>query len=487
MENRKRFKKIFIALLMVGALIGLGYGVSTAVKHSETVPSSTSPKDVETPMIPVNFSDVAEKVRAGVVNVQVTKTVKNLDYGFRDFSGNPFGDQNPFGDFFGPFQRGNPPRGFEQQGVGSGFVISRDGYILTNNHVVEGADQIKVKLANGKEFDGKVIGRDPKTDLAVIKIEGSADLQALSLGNSDDLKVGSWVVAIGSPFGLEQTVTAGIVSAKGRVIGSGPYDNFIQTDASINPGNSGGPLVNLKGEVVGINTAIIASGQGIGFAIPVNMAKEVVPQLEQKGHVTRGWLGVGIQEVTPALAKSFDLKEKKGALVSQVYKGSPAEKAGIEQGDIILQFDGKDVADSKDLPRIVASTPVGKSVTIKLLRNGKPMEHEVKVGEMEEQREVAKAPSHKSLGITIQNITPEVARGLGLKKDTGVVVTRVEPGSPASEAGLQSGDVILEVNRSPVKDAGDFIQKVDKARDQNNVLLFIQRGQNNLFAAVTPK
>jgi serine protease Do len=203
--------------------------------------------------------------------------------------------------------------------------------------------------------------------------------------------------------------------------------------------------------------------------------------------VTRGWLGVGIQEVTPGLAKSFDLKEKKGALVSQVYKGSPAEKAGIEQGDIILQFNGKDVADSKDLPRMVASTPVGKGVTVKLLRNGKALDREVKVGEMEEKAEVAKAPSHKSLGITIQNITPEIAKSLGLKKDTGVVVTRVEPGSPASEAGIQSGDVILEVNRSSVKDAGDFVQKVEKARDQNNVLLFIQRGQNNLFAAVTPK
>jgi serine protease Do len=483
MENKKRLKKIVIALLMAGALVGLGYGVSTAVRHSEAAPLSTTSSAVETPMIPVNFSDVAEKVRAGVVNVQVTKTVKNLDFGPRDF----FGGQNPFGDFFGPFSQGNPPRGFQQQGVGSGFVISRDGYILTNNHVVDGADQIKVKLADGKEFNGKVIGRDPKTDLAVIKIEGAADLQALPLGNSDDLKVGSWVVAVGSPFGLEQTVTAGIVSAKGRVIGSGPYDNFIQTDASINPGNSGGPLVNLKGEVVGINTAIIASGQGIGFAIPVNMAKEIVPQLEEKGHVTRGWLGVGIQEVTPALAKSFDLKEKKGALVSQVYKDSPAEKAGIEQGDIIVQYDGKVVADSKDLPRMVASTPVGKSVTVKLLRNGKPVERDVKVGEMEEKQEMAKAPAQKSLGITVQNITPEIARGLGLKKDTGVVITRVEPGSPASEAGLESGDVVLEVNRAPVKDAGDFVKKVEKARDQNNVLLFIQRGQNNLFAAVTPR
>jgi serine protease Do len=353
--------------------------------------------------------------------------------------------------------------------------------------VVEDADQIKVKLANGKEYDGKVIGRDPKTDLALMKVEGSSDLHPLTLGNSDDLKVGSWVVAIGSPFGLEQTVTAGIVSAKGRVIGSGPYDNFIQTDASINPGNSGGPLINMRGEVIGINTAIIASGQGIGFAIPINMAKEIVPQLQEKGHVTRGWLGVSIQEVTPELAKSFDLKEKKGALVAQVVSGSPAEKAGIEQGDVIVEFDGKEVVDSKDLPRIVASTSVGKAVTIKLSRNGKVLERQVKVGEMEEKVEVAKTPSHKSLGITVQNLTPEIAKGLGLEKDTGVVVTRVEPGSAAGNAGIQTGDVIREVNRKPVKDVEDFVQKIEKAKLQDSALLLLQRGQNNLFAAVTTK
>jgi serine protease Do len=272
------------------------------------------------------------------------------------------------------------------------------------------------------------------------------------------------------------------------VIGSGPYDDFIQTDASINPGNSGGPLVNMKGEVVGINTAIIASGKGIGFAIPINMAKEIALQLQEKGHVTRGWLGVSIQEVTPVLAKSFGLNEKKGALVAQVFSSSPAEKAGIERGDVIVEFDGKEVADSKDLPRIVSSTPVGKSVTIKLSRNGKVLDRQVKVGEMEEKAEVAKAPSsNKSLGITVQNITPEIAKGLGLKKDTGVVVTRVEPGSPAANAGIQTGDVIQEVNRKPVRNVEDFAQKVEKAKEQENVLLLLQRGQNSLFAAVTPK
>ncbi len=480
MEQKKHLKTILIALLLAGSILGLGYGMSTAIKPSNTPTTSVSTL-FETPMVPANFSDLAEKVRSGVVNIQVVKKIKNVDFGFRHFPGNPFGD------FFGPFSEGNPPGGFEQRGVGSGFIMSREGYILTNNHVVEEADQIKVKLANGKEYDGKVVGRDPKTDLALIKIKASSDLQPLNLGNSDELKVGSWVVAVGSPFGLEQTVTAGIVSAKGRVIGSGPYDNFIQTDASINPGNSGGPLINMKGEVVGINTAIIASGQGIGFAIPINMAKEIAPQLQEKGHVTRGWLGVSIQELTPELAKSFALKEKKGALVAQVVSGSPAEKAGIEQGDVIVELDGKEVSDSKDLPRMVASTPVGKAATIKLLRNGKVLDLQVKVGEIEEKVEITKAPSHKSLGITVQNFTPEIAKGLGLKKDKGVVVTGVEAGSPAANAGIQTGDIIREVNRKPIKDVNDFVQKIEKAKDQDNILLFLQRGQNNLFAAVTPK
>ena len=485
MEQKKHLKTILMALLMVGAMLGFGYGISTVIQpHNPQITSASTIS--ETPMVPANFSNLAEKVRPGVVNIQVVKKVKSVDFGFR---GNPFGEQNPFGDFFGPFSEGTPPsREYKQQGVGSGFVISQDGYILTNNHVVEDADQIKVKLSNGKEYEGKVVGRDPKTDLAVVKIERASDLHPLKLGNSEDLKVGSWVVAIGSPFGLEQTVTAGIVSAKGRVIGSGPYDNFIQTDASINPGNSGGPLVNMSGEVVGINTAIIPNGQGIGFAIAINTAKEIVPQLEEKGHVTRGWMGVSIQEVTPALAKSFDLKEKQGALVAQVVSGGPAEKGGIEQGDVILGFDGKEIVESKDLPRIVASTPVGKTVTVKLLRNGKVVDRQLKVGEMEEKVDISKLPSsHKTLGIVVQNLTPEIAKELGVKRDAGIVVTQVEPGSPAANAGIETGDVIQQVNRKPVKNVEDFVQKVERTTDKDNVLLLIQRGQNRLFAALTPK
>ena len=334
-----------------------------------------------------------------------------------------------------------------------------------------------------------MVGRDPKTDVALIKIDGASGLTPLNLGNSDDLKVGNWVVAIGSPFGLEQTVTAGIVSGKGRVIGSGPYDNFIQTDASINPGNSGGPLVNLKGEVVGINTAIIASGQGIGFAIPINMAKEVVVQLKEKGSVTRGWLGLGIQEVTPQLAQAFGLKDKKGALVSQVAQDGPADKGGIQQGDVIVTFDGKEVADAQELPRLVASTPVGKSVTLKVARNGGFVDRTVKIGQMEQEKVAAAAgPSHKSLGIAVQNLTPNIAEELGVQGGTGVVVAEVEPGSPASEAGLQPGDVIRQVNRAPVKDVQDFSQKIEKTKGQQAaIVLLLQRRGSTLFAAVTPK
>jgi len=369
-------------------------------------------------------------------------------------------------------------------------VISADGYILTNNHVVHEATEIKVKLADGKEYDAKVVGRDLKTDLALLKAEGASGLHALQLGDSDSLKVGNWVVAIGSPFGLEQTVTAGIVSAKGRVIGSGPYDNFIQTDASINPGNSGGPLLNTKGEVIGINTAIFSQSGGnvgIGFAIPVNMAKEIVPQLKDKGRVTRGWLGVGIQKITPELSKSFGLKDEKGALVAQVVKGGPADKGGIETGDVIVEFDGNKVSDSNELPRMVAPLSVGKTVTVKVLRGGNVVDREVKIGQLEEQKEeVASDTTRKPLGMTVQNITPEIAKGLGLKSETGVVVASVVPGTPAANADIRSGDVIQQVNKKPVKDVEDFKQKIENTKDQETILLLIQRGENTLFAALTP-
>ena len=495
MEQKIKIKTIFITLLAAAAMVGFGYGMATALKPDaidKSLPPNNQPAASMatvsgTPMVPANFSDLAEQVRSGVVNIQVVKKVKNVGFGAPHFNGNPFGGRNPFDDFFGPSPEGNSPRGFEQRGVGSGFVMSEDGFILTNNHVIEDADRIKVKFADGKDFTARVVGRDPKTDLALIKIDGAAALHPLKLGNSESLKVGSWVVAVGSPFGLEQTVTVGIVSAKGRVIGSGPYDNFIQTDASINPGNSGGPLVNMNGEVIGINTAIIPNAQGIGFATPINMATEILPQLQKKGHVTRGWLGVSIQEVTPELAKSFSLDKNKGALVAEVFKASPAERAGIEQGDIILQFNGKDIAESKELPRMMAATPVGDTVALKVLRNGKTITCQVNAGEMQEKEVASLDTPRESLGLTVQNITPDIAQELGLGKAGGVVVAGVEPGSPASDVGIQPGDVIQGVNQKPVKDVDDFVVKIEKAGKQENVLLLIKRGNNNLYAALEQK
>ena len=501
MDQKKTFRIVLVSLIVVGLTVGFGYGISRAVKTSDSSASVTSKSSDVPIMVPGNFAELAEKARPGVVNIQTVKTIKGGGRVFRHFFGNPFGGQSPFGrqnpfdgenpfeDFFGPQNDDGPSDNFQQKSLGSGFIIDREGHIVTNNHVVDGADGVKVKLANGKEFDAKVIGRDAKTDLALIKISGSSDLQPLKMGNSDDEKVGNWVVAIGSPFGLEQTVTAGIVSAKGRILGSGPYDNFIQTDASINPGNSGGPLINMKGEVIGINTAIIASGQGIGFAIPINTANDVIPQLKNKGQVTRGWLGVSIQDITPELAKSFGLKEKKGALVADVVKDGPAEKAGIERGDVIVEFDGKEIAESKDLPRIVAAVPVGKSVTIKLLKDGKMISKDVKIAQMEEvATDSAKAPVRKQIGITVQNITPEIGRALGLKNANGAVITQVEPGSPAADAGLQRGDVIREVNRKTIKNVDEFFQNIERAKkgnESNSLLLLIQRNENNLYIAVT--
>ena len=424
-----------------------------------------------------------------MVNIQTTKTAKGGGRVYRHFFGSPFRKQNPFEDFFGKgFNDEDSQKSIQQKSLGSGFIIDREGYIVTNNHVIENADEIKVKLANGREFAARVVGADPKTDLALIKIEGSKDLTPLKMGDSDALQVGSWVVAVGSPFGLEQTVTAGIISAKARTIGAGPYDNFIQTDASINVGNSGGPLIDTRGEVIGINTAIVSTGQGIGFAIPVNLAKEVVAQLKDKGKVTRGWLGVGIQEVTPELAKSFGLKEERGALVAQVFKETPAEQAGIEQGDVIVEFDGKQINSSRDLPQIVASTPAGKNVSIKIVRNGKTITKEIKIAEMQGKTTgVVEAPTGKKLGIAVQDITPELARELGLKDSKGVVVAQVEQGGAAADAGMRKGDVIREVNRKPVADVQGFMKEVGQAKDGGSTLLLVQRGENKMFVAVTPK
>lgn len=435
-------------------------------------------------MIPKNFSELAEKARPGVVNIRTVKTVKGGGRVFRHFYGSPFGDKDPFKDFFAPFFGEEPHREFKQQSLGSGFIIDREGYIVTNNHVIDEADQIKVRLANNKEFDAEVVGRDPKTDLALIKIAASKDLKPLKLGDSDKLQVGTWVVAIGSPFGLEQTVTAGIVSAKGRVIGSGPYDDFIQTDASINPGNSGGPLLNMEGEVVGINTAIVASGQGIGFAIPISLASGIIEQLKQTGEVSRGWLGVGIQDLTPELADYYGIDREKGVLVTRVYEDNPADKAGIKPNDIIIAVDGKEVATSRELSRVIADSPIGKKTAIRLIRDGKEKTVYVKLTKRDDSRLPTERPAEtgNELGIEVRELEPETARRFGFDEDEqGLLITAVSPGSKADQAGIQQGDLIKEINRRPVKSAQDFKARFDRIKEGDTVQLLIRRGRTGFL------
>jgi serine protease Do len=433
---------------------------------------------------PQSFADLAEKVNPAVVNISTTTILKVPGNPFRQFFGP---EEGPFGDFFHHFFGNVPDQEMKQQSLGSGFIIDKDGYILTNNHVVAGAEEIKVKLADGREFKARVVGRDSKTDLALLKISSLfKNLPVLPLGDSDTMRVGDWVLAIGNPFGLGHTVTQGIISATGRVIGSGPYDDFLQTDAPINPGNSGGPLINLKGEVIGINSAIIATGQGIGFAIPSNMARNIASQLKEKGKVVRGWIGVTIQSVTSEIAQSFGLKEAKGALVADVVSGGPAEKAGIKRGDIIVAFDGRDIKNSTDLPRIVAETPVGKTVDVGIIRNGKEMTVKMTIEEMTEKRmeESRTRRPVSDLGMRVSNITPALRSELGIRDRSGVVVTNVTPGSPADDAGIQPGDVIKEVNHHQITNLNEYDSAMGGAEEGKPVLLLIKRGGQTFYVSI---
>jgi len=428
-----------------------------------------------------DFAELAALLKPTVVNISTAKTIAPQKRPHRAPS--PYG-QDPFQDFFDRFFEGMPQHPYKQRSLGSGFIISDDGYILTNNHVVAGADEIKVKLADGREFKGEIKGADEKLDLALIKINGKDHFSVAHLGDSDVIRVGEWVMAIGNPFGLEQTVTAGIISAKGRVIGSGPYDDYLQTDASINPGNSGGPLFNVRGEVVGINTAIVAGGQGIGFAIPVNMAKGIITQLKETGKVTRGWIGVAIQAVTPDLAQSFGLEGEKGALVSEVVKDGPADKAGLKAGDIILEFDGKMIHEMNELPRLVAATPVGKKVEIKLLRDGKEVKVSVTVARLKEEGGEAAAQVTDTLGMSVADLTGERAAQMGIAEAKGVVVVDVKPGGIAEEAGIAKGDVVTEINNAKIATVGDY-EKAVAARKKGTVMrLLLRRGDSSLFVAL---
>ena len=428
-----------------------------------------------------DFVELSKKLKPSVVNISTAKTVSpqtNLQR-----PRNPFG-QDPFDDFFNRFFEA-PQHSFKQRSLGSGFIINNNGYILTNNHVVGGADEIKVKLSDGREFKATVKGTDEKLDLAVLKIEVKGVLPVAEMGDSDAIQVGEWVMAIGNPFGLNQTVTAGIVSAKGRVIGSGPYDDYIQTDASINPGNSGGPLFNAQGKVIGINTAIIQGGQGIGFAIPINMAKAVLPQLEDKGKVTRGWLGVGIQAVTPELAQSFGVEGEKGALVADVTKDGPADKVGLKSGDIIMEFDGKEILEMNNLPRFVAATPVGKKVKLKLLRNGKTEELAVTIERLRDGEEsVAPVSMQDRLGISVKELSGELAAELRIKETKGVVVVAVKPAGIADEAGITGGDVIKEINGKAINTVDDYTKAISAHKKGAVMRLLLRRGDSSLFVAI---
>ena len=461
--RKKRLFWTFVCLIVFPIASTLMLSLSSLEAAASILPSQ----------IPASFSELAKEASPSVVNISAVKVIKRGE----KFT-MPFEKNDPFRDFFERYFRDQVPKEYRQKGLGSGFIIDKEGYIFTNNHVVEMAEEIKVTLSDKREFEAKIIGRDPKTDLALIKIEGAEGLNPLPLGDSDKLNVGDWVVAIGNPFNLGHTVTAGIVSAKFRNIGAGPYDNFIQTDASINPGNSGGPLLNTKGEVIGINTAITSPSGGsigIGFAIPVNMAKDLLPQLK-KGKVVRGWLGVVIQEITPDLKDKLNLKDDSGALVSDVAEGGPAEKAGMKRGDVILSFDGKDIKESKELPYIVSSTPVGKTVPVVIMRKGQKETIRVKLGELEENEEApVVSKGGPDIGLTVEEITPELARSQGLSESTGVIIVEVQSNSSAGEAGLRRGDIIMEIDQEKINDLETYNEKLESYRAGDTILFLIKR------------
>ncbi len=466
------------------AVLGLALAVlAPRIGYSSTPPAplwSNRPVAVAAASVPIpNWVELVKALKPAVVNI----STKRVERGLPDFQG-PLDQQNPFQQFFKPFFDNHPRT---VRSLGSGFIINPTGYVLTNNHVIDNATEIHVTLADGRELPAKVVGRDPKTDLALLKVDGT-DLPVIPLGHSSTLEVGAPVMAIGNPFGLEETVTTGIVSAKGRVIGDGPYDSFIQTDAAINPGNSGGPLINARGQAVGVNTAIFSrsgGSVGIGFAIPIDLAKPVVTQLAETGHVTRGWLGVTIQPLTPALAKSFGVPDTKGALVASVGDGSPAQKAGLRRGDVITEYNGHKVARSTDLPLVVADTPIGREVPLTVFRDGKSIRLTARIAQLEEpeQKAMAQAGS-KTLGLSVESLTPAVAHQLSLSEQHGVLVKEVQDDSPAANAGIQAGDVIVEVDHQPVGSASELRRDVDRHAKGTPLLVRVDRNGSSLYAAI---
>ncbi|MGC6537665.1 MAG: DegQ family serine endoprotease [Candidatus Puniceispirillaceae bacterium] len=444
---------------------------------------------------PDSFADLAERLSPAVVNISTTTIVKTRD----NMEVPQFPPGSPFEEFFKDFGDRNQTR--RAQSLGSGFIVDAAGIVVTNNHVVENAEEITISLSNETTYKAEIIGRDAKTDIAVLKFDPEgANITAVSFGDSDNLRVGDWVLAIGNPFGLGGTVTAGIVSARGRDIGSGPYDDYIQTDASINRGNSGGPLFDMDGAVIGINTAIFSQtggSVGIGFAISSNLANQVVDQLVEYGRTRRGWLGVFIQEVTEDIAESLGLDKAAGALVSNVTEGGPAEQSGIEAGDVIISFDGKEIERMRDLPRIVAETDVDKEVKVILMRNGKEMMLDVRLGELEQAEnggllsgEPTKQDSKSfgDLGFSVEQLTADLASEYGLEENTeAVIVTEVIAGSPAAEKGLQAGDVIARFGQNRITSIEELSKGIDDAREagRSGILMLVQRDGQNRFVQIS--
>ena len=444
------------------------------------------------------FVNIAKKLNPAVVNVSTKSKIEKTHRNFRPPRGGrpgPGQSRSPdsFRDFYDKFF-GERPNQKPKRGMGSGFVIDKEGHILTNYHVIEGAEEIIVSLENEgseKEYTATLIGSDSKTDIALIKINRDEntpkEFPFLRLGSAEHLEVGEWVVAIGNPFGLSHTVTVGVVSALGRSIGAGPYDEFIQTDASINPGNSGGPLINIEGEVIGINTAIISGNSGgnvgIGFAIPINIAKGILKDLKEKGSVTRGWLGVMIQKITPELAKSFGLNQSEGALVGDVIPDGPAFKGGVKRGDVIVRFDGKEVKDMEDLPKIVAATTPNSVVNVEIVREGSPKTLSIKIETLTDTQPTVVAKADP-LGMQLQDITPELAKSLKLETNQGVLVSDVTPGNSAAESGIRRGDVISEMNRSPITNMKDYQRLAGSVKTGDSVLFLVKRGGTTIYIAV---
>ncbi|MFQ5645396.1 MAG: DegQ family serine endoprotease [bacterium] len=488
MSEKNNLNKIFgiaVACLVIITMINHFGGK----KHKIYKEPLLGKRDYSRIITPETFVQLAERLNPAVVNISTTKTVKRNPH-HRGF-GSPFSRRNPysspFDEFFDRFFGGIPRRKFKQKSLGSGFIINTDGYIITNNHVVTDVDEVKVTLNDQREFTAKVIGTDAKLDIGLIKIKSWKSLPTAILGDSDRLRVGEWVMAIGNPFGLDHTVTTGIISAKGRVIGAGPYDDFIQTDASINPGNSGGPLFNLAGEVVGINTAILQSGQGIGFAIPINMAKDILDDLTVKGEVIRGWMGIMIQKLTPGLAKSFGLDNNDGALVAEVVSGSPADRGGIKPGDIVVSFGNDQLHDYGELTRLAAKTKPGTRVKIKIIRNGQEKELDIEIAAMPDNPDelsLTRTSNSGKLGLTVGELTDKLKSRIGIAVDHGVAVKRVEPGSPAQQEKIRSGDVIVEINREKVASVDDYNRMIGSLKSGDSVLLLVAGDRHTRYVSL---